>query len=251
MNLKQKKTVRLRKPMGRNEFCISPNGKRYSSRRITPGIASEFMSKLSDLVSQSKTQVRVVLYCRESKDNGNLADQKEDALKQLETLGVEVISTFKEVENGSIFNFGRYQFDLAVDCALKENAVIVALSRDRFLRHRHSDNTNLGEQPTIGELCFFEGALRGVKAATIHDPDKSARGKQTKRGQTSKGKRGGRPYKLKPRGKERMAAYYPLALELHREGMSLRKIADTLNSRENNFPKVSHSTIRNWIIRNS
>jgi len=82
----------------------------------------------------SEAPIRVVLYCRESANNGNLSDQKQDALKKLSRLNV--IASYEEVINGEIFNFERFEFEKAVNHAREENAVLVAATRDRFIRSR-------------------------------------------------------------------------------------------------------------------
>ena|GEM_PF-3832826 len=48
--------------------------------------------------------MRVVLYCRESRPNGNLESQVMQLKKEAEQGGAEIIAVYSEVTSGSIYS---------------------------------------------------------------------------------------------------------------------------------------------------
>ncbi|MCA9070740.1 MAG: recombinase family protein [Planctomycetaceae bacterium] len=217
---------------------------------LEKGIGSDYLRQLSGLIKDSQ-KVRGILYGRESRDNGNLSDQVKQATEELESLGVEIIATFKEVQNGSIYNLDRTEFFKAFEVAKLHNAILVAPSRERIIRSKNYNGNFESDQPTVAEYNALQVLADGVTIATILHPDEFGRSKETKRGQQAKGNKGGRPPKEKPKtkphGKVRREAYLPLVLEMHKVGFSLRIIAAELNAMDDGFPDVCHKTISNWI----
>ena len=71
----------------------------------------------------------------------------------------------------------------AIQKARIRGGIVVAVSRDRFIRHRHFDGRNKTEMPTIAEYRQLHRMAGGVPLATLCDPDQPARSDQIKRGQ--------------------------------------------------------------------
>jgi hypothetical protein len=124
-----------------------------------------------------------------------------------------------------------------------EDVLIVAMSRDRLIRHAGFDGTAATERPTSAEYKLLAARMDGIPLATImHPDDPDTRGAQTQRGQAAKGKRGGRPRgpSLKPGGlKERQILLLPQVLYLHAEGKSYRVIGTETG--------IPWTTVRRWI----
>ncbi len=184
-------------------YRIDERGRKTNLWRSTPGIASEFIHHLSALIERDSKLPTLVLHCRAStkgqEKNGNLNDQMMDALRKLLKMGFRLgrdIIVFEGVESSRIGseNEDRPLLEQALDEARKRGAILVAAHRDRFLRNRHLGTEWPHEQPTIRDYMDLMCLARDVPLATIQHPDHpAAKSDQIKRGQESKGNRGGRP----------------------------------------------------------
>ena len=193
----------------------------------TPGIASEFIHALTDLVTKCEQWPPPVwAYIRKSNTaKGNLSDMKAEAIDQLIAVGVHVVGVTAVVETSSIFA-DRPHLREAIDGARRKSAWVVAPMRCRLIRHRNFDGTHETEPPTIGEFQMLIEMANGVALATIIDPDSPPsvnRSFQTKRGKEAKGNPGGRPIERRDPFRAR---WLPVARELHANGLSLQAIAD-------------------------
>lgn len=249
------KAIDGRKPLYSSEAVFTDeDGRRYSLWQWVPGVAGEFISHLRDVLARTRNR-RVVLFCRvSSKDqqrNGNLDDAIKHAQRHLAKLGCIVVRTFSEVAQSSIFNFDRFEFEAAIECARRHGAILVSPSRGRFLRGRAYDRTNRSDTPTVGEFMALRRMTKGVQLATLLPPDyPEVRSHEIKRGQAAKGTRVGRP-RAETRGpgalKRRMQAYSPAAKQMREGGLSFSKIAATLNAWNDGWQKVCPATVFNWI----
>ncbi len=253
---------------------------RRSKRRTRPGIASKYIQSLPDL-ALSDGDLKIVIYgrasTRQQQARKNLQNQVEvlqsEIAELVASLGeseagcipprVNVIEVFSEVGTSDIAGVAepsgtqghRSQLKLAIECARKHNAILVADTRDRFLRYRGYDGNLETDQPTDSEFKEFVSALDGVIAATFEDPDlpsAEVRSKQIKRGQKFKSK-GGRRRKSTSKENEKMPykirreALLEIVFALRDEGWSYRKIARQINSiQRQDWPPISHEAIRDW-----
>jgi hypothetical protein len=198
----------------------------------------------------------VVVYGRSSSDEqkrkGNLDDQIADGKRQLRQLGATVINEFSGVEHSNIRS-NRLTLERAIFYARDHGAVVVAVSRDRFLRCS-TFNPRCGrndDTPTYAEMRKLAQMAGGVTLATMEHPDAPAgevRSQQIKRGHEAKDAEPGRPRAHKPY-KQRRLAWLSDAQRLSDEGLSSRQIAEWLSVNRNGFPKVSHMTISRWLKR--
>ena len=239
----------------RDAYWVSESGRQYSLFWFRRGFASEFIHHLPALLAKTKNR-RIVLYVRASsawqKTNGNLDEAVQEALRQLEALGCTVVGVFTEVAHSSIFNEARFQFERAITCARENNAILVAPSRDRFLRCNSFDKTNRTELPTIMEYLTLRNITSGVKLATLIHPDEAARGLQIKRGQRAKGNRVGRPRweRIGPGWmKRRKQAHLVWAESLREEGWPYHKIANYFKRLRAGYRTPTPMTVWNWLNR--
>ena len=181
-------------------YRISKGGRRCNIWLWTPGIASEFINYLPDLPAQEGRIV--VLYCRVSTEKqekrGNLDEQTDDAIRRLRQMGFRpgrTLFIFDGVESSRIHDH-RILLERALAFARERNGILVALSRDRFIR---CSSFGRGvpkevEPPRIAEYMQLRDLAGGVALATIlHPDDPAVRSEQVKRGQRAKGRKGGRP----------------------------------------------------------
>jgi hypothetical protein len=176
-------------------------GERVSARRwLTPGRASEHILSFPVI----KPGDRIVMPCREStkaqERRGNLDDQESYLRLQIEGRGAKVVGVIKYVGTGA----DPYWLARAVALARKHKAnFIVAESTDRFIRHPCWNKHNQDLQP---RPCDFEDLMRwadGVPLVTFLHPDtpfEKVKSHQSHRGQSAKGRRGGRPVKIRRKG---------------------------------------------------
>jgi DNA invertase Pin-like site-specific DNA recombinase len=221
--------------------------KRVSARKAV-GKASNWMWHLSDLTA--KGLVLAVLYCRastnEQDDDGCLLRAIIDAIKKLKAAGVRIIAVYDGVETSNIYG-DRLRLMWAIEEARQHGAVLVAPSRDRFIRARSfcRGQKLKAEPPNEFEYRELARMTDGVLLATIQDPDASpeeVRSQQTLGGQRIGGRKGGRPRKSKPGDKKRRRAELtPQVVELHQQGMSNRAIGRQL--------KVAEPTVRRWLSK--
>ena len=225
--------------------AISPARRR--AERQQRGKASDYISPIEEL----QPGTPVVLCCRVSHCNqgrkGHLEDQENNLRQILKSTGVRIVSVFKKVASGIDPS---WVFD-AVQIAEKYQAVLVAESTSRFIRHPgfHSkEEPDL--QPRKSDLEKLRDWTSGISLFTALNPDASPEEEksfQTNRGLEFNSKRGGRPRKKNPLRRARKEAYLPIVLEQHESGMSYRQIANSLNSKDDEFKEISYSAIGNWI----
>lgn len=222
-----------------------------------PGQASDYFAHLPEVL-QVEPIPPVVLYCRtssyEQKKKGNLNDQVREALEELRELGIEPVTVIAGVESskieektkdGNTVEVDRQLLWEAVEAARECGGLVVATSRDRLLRSKYFDGRNSTEAPRNREYLFFLHSAGGVQFATLCRPDERARSRQVRRGQGSKGNRGGRP--AKRLWKNRRLSRIELARKLRADGLSFRQIAKALNELEDGFGKQTQMTVRNWL----
>lgn len=236
---------------------LAADRKRNKARAVAErrwiGRGSRYLVKLAALLRRKPWLRRlVVLYCRESPGSRdyarNLKDQVKQALAELRKLGITPIKVFSQVETSNIYG-DRRTLRKAIKYARQHGAILVADSRCRLLRYRDCgllDKRKEFEQPTVAEYEELIRLAGGVTIATLLDPDKSARSRQTKRGQEiarQKGKKIGRPRKRK-RGKNLTGAMRKQIISLwHRSSLSLNQIASKLG-----LPKTTVAgVIGRWI----
>ncbi len=220
--------------------------------RCAPGIGSEFIRHLPDLLAEGRKPV--VAYCRVSSEKqkaaGNLDDEVTDAIERLRAIGITrgqgLAAVVQGVESSRIQD-DRPLLEKAIEEARIREGIVVATSRDRFIRSRGFDRRNKTEVPTIAEYLQLERMADDVALATLCHPDQPARSDQIKRGQAAKGNRGGRPKKRK--WKQRRLARIDLARKMREEGNSYQHIADLLNVRDDGFCDQTAMTVHNWLRR--
>jgi DNA invertase Pin-like site-specific DNA recombinase len=214
------------------------------AREVRPGKASNYIHHLPDLIKNGPRPV--VLLCRVSSpkqmQKGNLDEAEAEALQQLREINIEPIEVFKGWETSNIFEY-RPILEKALGHARSNGAILVASSRDRFIRSR---DFGRGESPRMEPptAIEYEEMLRiagAVPLASILHPDEPAvRSSQTKRGQEAKGNKGGRPPKrtYKPRLNDD-PINRSKTLRLMRADFSIREIGECTGR--------SKSTIQGWI----
>ncbi len=217
--------------------------------RYTPGIASEFIHHLPDLLANGARPV--VVYCRVStlsqKLKGNLDDQVTEAIQMLGALGISRGPNLLVVAHvgASSINANRFDLERAIESARRRNGIVVAVHRDRFIRSSIFDGRRETELPRIAEYMRLKHMADNVPLATLYDPDQPARSNQIKRGQKAKGNRGGRPRKRA--WKKRRLRRINLAREWRNDGKSYQQIADLLNARDDGFTNQTPMTVYNWL----
>ena len=213
-----------------------------------PAKASNYLYRLKRYHLKYPDMV-VILYLRvsaRSQDhNGNLLNQEMVLRRKLKKLGILVVDCFREVCSGWVTDHHRGVLRLAVRKALQfKNAVILAVSADRFLRNKdfHTKN-NRDVLPTIAEFEKLNKLTNGVPLVTYLHPNmpwKKVRGFQSKWGQRAKGNKGGRPRKRIPGyKKQRRVQRRDEVLWLHEQGKNLSEIAAKTG--------IARSTIKGWI----
>ena len=210
------------------------------------GWAGDYFYHLTDLVRQGQGLL-VVLYCRVSGRaqnwKGNLDDQERRLRREAKRLGLLVVACYREVSSGWTDN--RPNLAAAAKRALAEGAVVLAQSRGRLIRSIYFDTfINPYAYPTVAEFDELQRQTKGVKLATLLDPDVTSRQErafETRRGLRSKGC-GGRPATNKAGyKKERRLAKLPRALRMRACGATVRRIAASTG--------VPASTLQGWLLR--
>lgn len=230
-----------------------PGGLSTSRRFVEShiGPVCRAISHLSDL-RKAEPELRIVLVPRVStrwqKRDGHLEDDRRWCEEQL--AGCTILKVFEEVGSGKLGKH-RTVLEEAIKYAKKHKAVLVASSRDRFIRGKDFDGTNQSDDPEEEEYQALTEMAGGVKLATILKPWKRGRSLQIKRGQRARGNKGGRPRKKtsgegngkarkkKPGWRKRLTARKrPLVIASIKEGFSIRKTAA--------MHGVPESTARKW-----
>lgn len=217
-----------------------------------PGKASNYISFFPKLVRETKEAILlVILFARVSSCaqhyKGNLRGQFNWLQKRLKRYGnVRIIAEIKDVASG--WKEERDGLKRAAAIALKNGAIILTETTDRYIRspYYHSQK-NPSVQPTDAEYMDLIQSLDGVVLATMLHPDthwKKVRSHQSKRGQQTKGNKGGRP-KINEPGykKKRRLEKLPLVLQLHNRGVTLGDI--------HVLTGIPKSTVWYWVVNHN
>lgn len=236
-------------------------------RKKKHNISGDCIHSLADVIG-SIYRPDFVAYCRVShagqERDGNLDDQISEVETSIKKIVQEMpfdhtlrIKPFREVCNGSIVRAGeRQQLRKAITFARKHNAVIVALSRDRLLRHDEHKRTFDTESPTKEEYDQLLDLAGDVPLLTISDPNASCsdvRSSQIRRGQRTKRNKGGRPSKAETKSKvapgelkQRRIQMRPFVIQLRARGSTFSDITEAVNRDHNVSPPISSETVRCW-----
>lgn len=240
---------RVKPAYSHDAYQVDRKGGKRCLWRYTPGIALEFIHHLPNLLAKKRKPL--VLYCRVSsekqEESGNLDDQVNGAIRELQGMGFKVgydLFVFQHVGSSSIHAY-RTELERAIEEARKRDGIVVAMHRDRLIRSGSFDGRTETEAPTIYEYMQLRRMAGDIPLATIRHPDQPARSDQIKRGQTAKGRKGGRP--LKRKWKERRLARIDIAREMRHDGKSYQQIAATLNGRDDGFCDVTGMGVWYWL----
>ena len=228
------------------------------TKRYLKGQASNYIVHFKKLISIGRC-LKVVLYCRVSRcqqnKNGNLKAQKKYLLKIIRwyrkkyNIKIHIVAIFEEVASG--WRNDRTILEKAALMARDYNAVLVAESSCRFLRNRSYHSSDSPEAlPNNREYYNLIKDTLDVTLATILPPNwpwKRVRTYQTKRGQRSKRKFGGRPKKSSPGYKKRRKEkWLPHVLRLyHKKHYKIAKIKRVLE--KNTGERFAWTTISDWV----
>jgi hypothetical protein len=216
---------------------VSP---RVRLKRYDPGIASDYIYHLPDLV-QKAPGIGVYLWCRVSaaSQKHHLAEQVEWCRNQLQLLGVPIVGQMAVVE--SAIKGRRPNWHQAVQEARELGMPLVAVTTDRYLRNADSSFKNRHISPTNDEFQALQYTA-AVPLATLFPPDMplwEAHGQHIKRGQEANGQTGGRPRISTPGAKKAVRMRHSDKVPWMREfGMSYRRIAQMLH--------VPKTTVCRW-----
>jgi DNA invertase Pin-like site-specific DNA recombinase len=222
--------------------------KRRRAPTLPPiGVASDEIRHVAGLANADGSPVRIVLYVRKSNHEGdNLADQRHEALDKLVSPRLHVVAVVECVESSQMWHW-RSGLEEAIERARAFDAAVAAFDRSRFLRSEYYDGTNRSDPPTVIDYRRLRRLAGDVTLATILHPDAAPgenRSAQTRRGQRTKSKLGGRPIKGRDRFRRK---WLPLARNLRDDGLSYALIAGAIKERLGR--SVTHTTIWRWLTR--
>lgn len=173
--------------------------RQWLARRWAAGQASKYIRPFS-----IKPGDRVVLVVRVSghsqHKNKNLDDQEAFLRRVVEEAGGVVVGVVRKVISGWVESNWLWR---ARCLAKRHDAIILAESTDRFVRHhgyRSNRPTRVNLQATDMDLQDLAYTTRGTVLMTYLHPDtspKDVRSHQRKRGQWAKENPGGRPAKVR------------------------------------------------------
>jgi hypothetical protein len=225
------------------------------SNQSETGVASDnypsIHLRLKRAIKDGRKQQPVVYYVREStydrirakKHEIQLDDLRARVSRMAKKFGIKLkeFGAFGNQEHGwALWKSGRPELMKAVKLAKKHNAIIVAVSTDRFVRNK-SFRRN-GTQPTVADFENLMALVGKVPLATLRRPDappEEVKGKATKRGLKASGRKPGRPPKKKPGDKKRRrGSVLTTVLPLIRKGVPIREIARRVDRPE--------GSIRRW-----
>ncbi len=215
-----------------------------------PGRASRYIGRGD---REIRLGTPVIPCCRVSKRpqryRGNLDDQEQGLREFVADFGGVVVGVVRHVGSG----WDGPWLIKAVARARMCGAVLLAESTDRFIRPLdYHSKRNPDAQATEEDLRCLRCWTKGVRLLTVLDPDASpreVRSWQRKRGQSAKGRKGGRPRSQPPPEqtpakypgykKDRREAKLPAVLQRRARGESLRQIAEA--------EEVPVATVEEWI----
>jgi hypothetical protein len=204
------------------------------------GTASDVICEFDEIRDGSK----VVIACRVShrENKSHLKDQERRLRGELESAGGKVVGVVRRVHSG----WKPEWLHVAVEIAKQHDAVILAESTSRLIRHRNWKTTKecWTIQPSHRNLQALESVADGVKLVTLLHPDASPseeRSCHTKR----TGKAG------RPRGRSRKKDAYAftrtrflVALQSRWRRDGRESFSDRHIARKIGRPR---STVRDWI----
>ena len=222
-----------RKRKQRKKRLVAANVRRRLRERYLPDSkiakASEYLHHLKKYLKQHP-DMRALIYARDSTGaqayRRNLDTYEKVLRRKLKKLNIPVVGYYSETSSGWILDYDeRLVLANATKKAIKQKAVIVAPSADRFLRNRDfNTKTNSDVLPTKAEYEKLKLLTRNVPLVTLLHPDMlpmRVRSWQTKWGQNIKGNKGGRPKVNKPGYmKQRRLEELPRVLQLRKNGTS-------------------------------
>lgn len=177
----------------------------------------------------------------DQRKDGKLDRQAAWAKQQLDTLGVEVVATWRAVETAKSFDPTYRSLAPSAAYAPEHNAVLVAVTVDRFVRHKdYHPATNRDVQPTVYQFEKLQELVGGVTMATILPPGqpwRESHSSKIKAGQEVSGRKGGRP--PRPGYKKRRRAKYQKKVE----DMRIAGYSPTVIMRVLKLPKT---TVYRW-----
>lgn len=225
------------------------DGLRYSTLRER-GIGSDFIVHLNEETAALYRQV--VGYHRESTEEQShlLAPAELEIRERLALLGVKIDEIFSGVETSKLKLAERPILLAAIQRAKEQGVPLLILERDRILRCISYNGKSDSDVPFLGEFLCLEKLLSGTPLLSLHHPNLSGRGPQTKRGQRASDSLPGRPRK-ETRGRgwalRRKAALIGRSRELKKADHTYREIADQINASRLGWPPVCFATVRNWL----
>lgn len=207
-----------------------------------PGDATKFIThdniKLHDLV---------VLWCRVSSrqqnHTGNLDAQEWYLRNEMAIRQASVVGVVRRVGSG----FWPFMVGQAAELAKQNNAKIVAVSTDRFIRHENfktrGTDYELNARANDESLNDLQRAANGVELVTLVHPNSplgECGGVLKQIGQQHKGRTGGRPKRKIPGYKKQWREQKLVqARRLLRAKLSIRETAECLD--------IGESTLRYWL----
>lgn len=207
------------------------------------GKASNYIKWLRDI--PNLRTLRVVLFCRVSlwkqKHCGNLNRQIAHAQAELRKLGVNVLAVFKEANTAKEFDEDHRTLAGAAYYAREHDAILVATTTDRYVRHVRFEPSKPHLLPRVHEFEQLLAMTLGVTLATIEHPDATpseVRSVRSRAGQIESGNNGRRPGKAGYK-KRRRLKLQPQAKAMRREARTLGEIEAQLH--------VKRSTLQGWL----
>ncbi|HBG26945.1 MAG: hypothetical protein A2Y10_12350 [Planctomycetes bacterium GWF2_41_51] len=215
-----------------------------------PANANDYLFQLEPYL-QNHPNAHIIIYLRESTpaQKWNLQNQIKSLQKELAKYNNPIVAYYTEIFSGKSINGLRTDLLAAVDKTQElieqgKEAIIVAVSTDRFLRHLEW-MPQYNRQPTAKDFQKLQVLTRNVPLCTLIKPNEQQNGVggitscYTKMGQDAKNKKGGRPRKNNQGyKKERRHKYLISVIELRKAGNSWRRIE--------NITGVKKSTAVDW-----
>lgn len=219
-----------------------------------PAKASNYLHHLGKY-HKKHPDIQAIIFCRVSarmqRYKRNLDTYEKLLRRRLKKRKIPVVGCYREVSSGWIFDpEKRYGLTNAIE-KLKElnddKTVIVAASTDRFLRNKNfHTKRHMDILPTVSDFEQLKKLTGDIPLLTLLHPDmppRKVRGYQILWGQKAKGNKGGRPKGDKPVNKPGYKKNIwreksPRVLQLHKKGVSIRKISKLIG--------VAKSTVYGW-----
>lgn len=168
--------------------------------RLEPGDVCRYIKRALEVIGN---ETPIVIVARVSTSQQDRRLNLHDQLRNLRQWAVG----HRAVIIGEVQHVGRgadcYWLRQAAELARQHGAVLLAESVDRFIRHPgFNPKTCSNLQPRERELEELQACTEGMILATLLPPEatpEEIRSFQRRRGQTAKGRKGGRPLKAEHR----------------------------------------------------